>query len=388
MAVFAERSKCTGCTACVSACPVQCIEMKPDDYGFLYPEVPDPTACTECGECERVCPVTNRQPEGRTQPQAYAAINPDENVRMDSSSGGVFSKLAEAVLGKGGVVYGAAYDDSFAVKHICVEQMKDLLKLRGAKYAQSRLEGIFPEIENRLKSGQYVLFSGTPCQVAGLKAFLSGDYPNLLCVDFVCHSVPSPGAWQAFVAYRAETDAEGALPAEINLRSKSTGWSRYRYSNLFRYQNGAKYSALSSQSLYMKLFVGDYICRSSCGECIFKGFSRSSDITLGDFWGIWDIAPEMDDNKGTSVVLIQSETGARFWNEIRDGIRIKAVTLEEACRNNPSMIKASPANPGREQALKNICSGNIQACEQFFAPPSGSFLRSVRKKIRSLLKAK
>lgn len=234
--------------------------------------------------------------------------------------------------------------------------------------------------------GQKVLFSGTPCQVAGLKSFLGKEYDNLLCIDFVCHGIPSPVVWKEYVKYRAKQDADDEMPKAINLRSKSTGWSKYQYSNIFKYENGKQYSILSSDSLYMKLFVGNYISRSSCENCKFKGYSRVSDVTLGDFWGIWDIDSEMDDNKGTSVALVQSERGKSLWNMIGDNIVCKEVLLEQTSEQNPSMLLPSESNTRRHEVLCKIRRGKISECENLFFKQKLSLLVKIKRKGDVLLK--
>lgn len=382
---LAHTNQCTGCTACASVCPKSCIQMCPDENGFRYPIV-DETICVGCGLCEQSCPVVNPLGKAENDSKAYAAYSKDEGMRLESSSGGVFTEIAKAVLARGGAVFGAAYNQRFEVVHICVEYEADLTKLRGAKYAQSDLCGVFGQVKARLNQGQEVLFSGTPCQVGGLKAFLRKDYENLLTVDFVCHSVPSPMAWREYVKYRAEQDNGGSLPAAINLRSKKTGWSRYQYSNLFEYADGHAHAAKSSDSLYMKLFVGGYINRESCANCQFKGYSRASDLTLGDFWGIWDIAPEMDDNKGTSVVLVQSGQGAELLRNITDRLVLKPMTLEDAGRQNSAMLKTSQPNARWTEAMAKIRDGKIGDCGNWFIPVKPSVMKRVRSLVGGILR--
>ena len=221
MANLADSSRCTGCTACASACPKGCITMEADENGFLYPKINE-TACIHCGLCEARCPLLSPLPLTMHLPTAFAAYTKDEPLRLESSSGGIFTELAKTVLAQGGVVYGAAYDAQFHVVHRAVEDEADLSALRGAKYAQSDLGDTFLRVQEALRQGQSVLFSGTPCQVAGLKSFLNQDYESLITVDFVCHSVPSPMAWQSYLRSLGEV-------REISLRAKDTGWSRYRY---------------------------------------------------------------------------------------------------------------------------------------------------------------
>ena len=387
MPLLADRNLCTGCGACASSCAHKCICMKPDEYRFVYPIV-DVTHCVQCGLCEQGCPVVKEQSSDTSSslPKAYAAYSKDENLRKESSSGAVFSELAHYIFGKGGVVFGAAYDGQYNVQHICAESREDLASLRGAKYAQSDLGEVFQDVRSRLNRDQPVLFSGTPCQVAGLKSFLRKEYENLICVDFVCHGVPSPMAWKAYVVYRAKIDNDGEFPQSINLRSKETGWSRYKYSSVFKYKNGKRSVCLSGDSLFMKLFIGDYICRPSCENCPFKGYSRNSDLTLGDFWGIWDIKPEMDDNGGTSLILCQSDHGAKLLEGIADKLVMTQVTLEEAIRQNSSMLTASPANPRRKEALDMIRAGNIAACESWFRQPKKTMTQKLRHLVGSMLR--
>lgn len=367
MPALATKKYCTGCTACASVCPKGCITMTADENGFLCPVVYD-EQCVSCGLCEKRCPVISPPKTPEAEPGAYAAYSRDTRMRLESSSGGIFTELARAVLKEGGAVVGAAYTARFEVVHICVETEDELAKLRGAKYAQSDLRGVFARVKQRLERGQQVMFSGTPCQVGGLKAFLRKDYANLLTVDFVCHSVPSPMAWREYVKYRAEHDNSGELPSAINLRAKQTGWTHYQYSNLFTYGDGHTHTTKSDQSLYMKLFVGGYINRESCANCQFKGYNRVSDLTIGDFWGIWDVAPEMDDNKGTSLILVQSCKGQKALSSITERLILKPVTLEEASWQNGAMLNVSHPNERRAEALKMIRSGRIGECGNWFVP--------------------
>lgn len=367
MPVLATKEYCTGCTACASVCPKGCITMVADEDGFLFPVV-DTEKCVSCGLCEKVCPIITPLQKPGNEPVAYAAYSRDEAMRLSSSSGGVFTELAKAVLKDGGAVFGAAYDARFEVVHICAENEADLARLRGAKYAQSALGDSFRDVKRRLEQGQKVLFSGTPCQVGGLKAFLRKDYENLLTVDFVCHSVPSPMAWREYVKYRARQDNGGEMPCAINLRDKRTGWTNYQYSNLFTYADGHAHAARSGESLYMKLFVGDYINRESCANCRFKGYSRVSDLTIGDFWGIWDIEPEMDDNKGTSVVLVQTPRGKGLLDRIADQLILKAVTLEEASRQNHAIIRVASMNLLRADAMALVRDKDFNTAAQLLPP--------------------
>lgn len=386
MPELAGKCQCTGCTACASACPNRCIRMCADENGFLYPMI-NQEYCIDCRLCEKVCPVLNKQKLPEQNTQAYALYSLNDKLREQSSSGGFFMELAQKILENHGAVYGAAYDSDFSVHHISALNQSELMKLCGAKYAQSDLERCFIEIQKRLRQGQQVLFAGTPCQVAGLKSFLRREYRNLVCADFVCHGVPSPMAWRQYVKFRAEQDNHGILPKKINLRSKHTGWTCYRYSNLYQYESGVQYSAESSNDLFMKLFVGDYINRESCAVCPFKGYDRMSDFTMGDFWGIWDIAPEMDDNKGTSLVLVHTIKGQGLLSQIQIKLKMKSVSLEQASVQNPSLLKASAAKQERNTVLQEISQGKVQKQFKLFdVHRNNGIIFRVKRKVMGILR--
>ena len=360
MPKLASKSQCTGCTACASSCPRQCIQMKEDKAGFLFPEMVRKAECIACGICEQVCPVLKIKCE-KAGTTAYAIFTKNDSIRLQSSSGGVFSELSGVILRDGGDVYGASYDEDGTVRHIRIDEERNLEKLRGAKYSQSILENSFQMIKDSLEMGKKVLFSGLPCQVAGLKSFLKRDYENLFCVDFVCHGVPSPMAWEKYIQYRSQSDCEGTLPISINLRNKESGWSHYSYSVEFSYPNGSRYLCKNNSDLFMRFFVGNYISRESCDDCHFKGYDRVSDITLGDFWGIWNVEPEMDDNKGTSLVLTHTSKGENILKVIERKIKCKKVSLEQAASGNPSILYSSAHKKEREKILMVLAQNGFEA---------------------------
>ena len=363
MPELANRLECTGCTSCASICPNQCIQMVEDIEGFQYPVI-DSKKCVECSLCVKSCPICTPLHVPKQENIAYAAYTKNNILRKDSSSGGIFSEIALVILNQGGVVFGAAYNEQFYVYHTCIETADELYKLRGAKYAQSSLQGVYSKVKEYLKQNRRVLFSGTPCQIAGLKTFLKLKYELLFCVDFVCHGVPSPKVWKAYVEYRSLLDNNGKLPISINMRSKKTGWSFYKYSNVF-YYNQTEWSSLSSQSLYMKIFVGDYINRLSCSNCQMKGYDRVSDITLGDFWGIWDIEPDMDDDKGTSLMIVHSYNAKNMLKCLSNKIVFKQVTLEQTSKQNQSMLKSSPLQKNRGRVIETCFKGEFKEIERY-----------------------
>ena len=341
-----NRDECTGCGGCAAVCPKGCIRMRADSEGFLYPEV-DESQCVNCKMCEKACAVL-KSPRVSQSAELVAAQNMDALVRQESSSGGVFTALAERIIRQGGTVCAAAYNEDFSVAHRIAFNVKQIAPMRGAKYAQSHAGHLFRQLKELLKEGKPVMFVGTPCQCAGLKGYLGQDYDQLLTVDMICHGVPAPVVWENYVNRRRELDANGAPVASINLRNKSTGWSNYAYSVMFQYADGSVYSVPQGQDPYMRGFVGDLYLRPSCSRCSFKGLHRCSDLTLGDCWGIWNTHPEFDDNKGTSLLIIQSSRGQRAWDGIKDGFYTVPLTREEAFKSNSSALASSEVHPQRE----------------------------------------
>lgn len=372
---------CYGCGACVSKCPTGYLTMEADENGFFYPQFGSKNFCVKCNQCETVCPVLQYRNAERKQPDVYAAYALDETIRLESSSGGIFYVLAMHHLRQGGVVCAAAYDKNFAVRHICITSPEKLPQLQGAKYAQSDLGSSFRDIKAYLDRGTPVLFCGTPCQVEGLKAFLGKEETFLICVDFVCHGVPSPSVWKAYYHYRIDRDSAGTKPVRIEQRSKVLGWSHYRYATRFTYPQDTYVTIPSHEDLFMRLFIKNCISRKSCSLCKFKGCNRRSDITLGDFWGIWDIAPEMDDDKGTSLVLVHSIAGRELLTQVQAELMVKKVALHDASAQNQSLLKASMEHPKRDAILTFAREGNFDAAEKLI-------LHNSQKKNRFLSKIK
>lgn len=347
-----NRIDCSGCGSCAVACPKTCITMVADVEGFLYPEI-DATRCVNCGMCRKVCPVQAR-PIVHRQTMALAAQNANLQIRQQSSSGGVFTALAERMLAEGGSVCGAVYDSDFSVHHIIANASSDIAKMRGAKYAQSYAGHLYSKLKQLLEDGKPVMFVGTPCQCAGLKAYLGDEYEKLLLVDMVCHGVASPFVWQSYLKRRKELDACGAELCSVNLREKSSGWSRYAYSVRFQYDNGIVYSVPQGQDAFMKGFTGDLYLRPSCSRCAFKGLNRCTDLSLGDCWGIWDSHPEFDDDKGTSLLLIHSPKGQAAWKDIASDFSFVDLDTDEALAQNPSALNSSSSHPKRAEFFARL----------------------------------
>lgn len=369
---------CTGCAACANSCPKQCIQMLTDTEGFLHPVV-DEARCVDCGVCQKACPILH--PLARnSETAAYAAVCKSDDIRRESTSGGVFSLLCQWVFDRSGVVFGAAFTDDFAVEHRCVRSMDELPVLRTAKYAQSRVGDSFQQVKKLLDDGQYVLFSGTPCQIGGLQAFLGREYEKLILVDLVCHGVPAPSVWERYIDYRRETDAPDSELVSINLRSKETGWPGY--SVRFDYQNGTHYSAKSSEDPFMRCFVGNLCLRPSCYDCQFKGISRASDFTLGDYWGVWSQLPEFNDGKGTSIVLVHSEKGRKTWSEIKSQMQSQQVDAAHCMDENPSAIQSSQMPPARSSFMERYMNEDFKALVEELLPlPEPGHRRSLLRRI-------
>jgi len=337
-----NKKDCMGCHACANICPKDCISMEADEEGFLYPAV-DYNFCIKCKRCINVCPIINKI-EVMNGPVAYSCINKDETIRLDSSSGGIFTLVAEKVIARGGVVFGASFNDEFGVEHIFIETKEKLLKLRGSKYVQSKIGDSYKQAKEFLNSGREVLFTGTPCQIAGLKSYLRKSYTNLSTIDIVCHGVPSPDVWRKYVDFR-ETEA-GSPAQRIAFRRKNEGWKRFSVSFLFK--NNTEYRQNLRNDLYMRAFLKDVCLRPSCYDCKFKGLNRQSDITLADFWGIQNILPEMDDDKGTSLIIINSEIGRALFDEMKDRMAYQEVDIHEAVKYNSAAIKSVKYNLKRD----------------------------------------
>jgi len=291
-----------------------------------------------------------RKAEVKNDPQAYACRNKDESVRLLSSSGGLFTLIAGQIISNRGVVFGASFGHDFTVSHSYAETMEELEGLRGSKYVQSKIGDTYKQIKGFLSQGQLVLFSGTPCQIGGLKAYLQNHYEKLFCVDIICHGVPSPKVWQKYVAYR-EKRAKSPT-RRISFRRKDEGWKRYSVS--FSFENNTEYLQTLDKDLYMQAFLRDICLRPSCYACNFKTLHRQSDITLADFWGIQHILPEMDDDKGTSLLLLNSNSGKKMFEGIKNQIAYQEVVMSHAIAYNQPAIKSALQNPKRKTFFKEL----------------------------------
>lgn len=342
--------------------------MQEDREGFVYPEV-DATACVDCGLCETVCPVLH--PGQRRLPvEAYAARNRDESVRLASSSGGVFTRLAEWILDRGGVVFGARFNEKWEVVHDYAETREALARFRGSKYVQSRIGDTYRQAERFLKEGRMVLFTGTSCQIAGLKRFLRREYDNLLAVDVICHGVPSPKVWRRYLNDLTEGTPESI--SSVSFRDKQEGWRNYRLSIK------AKETELSHvrpyMGVYSRLYLFELMSRPSCHTCPSKGGRSCSDMTLGDFWGIERVDPAFDDDRGCSVVLVYNPA----WGPILEGIDIRMVAYDQVLSGNPSIEHSVKPSINRKYLFRLLNQGRsvVDIHRLCFDP---TFVRRVRR---------
>lgn len=348
MIEITDKTKCMGCHACYNRCPVQAIEMVEDEKGFKYPQV-NKEKCINCGLCEKVCPILN-QVKVENKPVAYAVKNLEEEIRKQSSSGGMFTLLAESILNDGGVVFGVAFNEKLELKHTYVEKFEDLQIFRGSKYLQSIVGKTYSKVKNFLIEGRKVMYTGTPCQIEGLKSYLGKEYENLFTQDIICHGVPSPKVHERYLKYLRDKYKTKNIKNIIH-RTKINGWKNWCVNIKF---DNSEYIKAHEQDPYMQAFLRNTSLRESCYKCQFKKKNRASDITLADFWGIENVAPEMDDDKGTSLVIVNSEKGKQIFEQIKDKIIYKQVDFEEAIRYNPSMTKSVKPDYNRKKFFENL----------------------------------
>ena len=361
MRVNLPEDGCTGCGACYNVCPHAAIKMKESGEGFLYPAIDEET-CVGCGLCAKICPVNHPDYSASDKPDFYAAMA-DDDLRRESSSGAVFPVLAKAVLRSGGAVAGAAFaDDVRSVEHVVVDNEKDLLKLKGSKYLQSNTGKCYSEIKKLLQTGKNVLFTGTPCQAAGLRACLQKDYDNLLVVDIICHGVPSP---KVFRKYLDESRFDGKL-LNVNFRDKKNGWSPYLTTTT---TTTTTYSQPAEKNIFMNLFLSNFCLRKSCGNCPFNKIPRQGDLTIGDFWKINDCNPAYNDEKGTSVVLVNTAKGERWLKSAeKDLLLLKKVAPDAALKGNRTLTASYPPNENRDIFFANLdkmsLKENLECCRR------------------------
>lgn len=369
-----RKTDCSGCGACACACPVSCLSMKRDSEGFDYPNL-DGQRCIRCGRCLSVCPVQSKPETGSYRRRVFAVQHKDDKIRRESTSGGAFTAIAEYILQNGGIVYGAGMDETFQVRHMPASCTEQLALFRNSKYAQSDLGDTFLKIKNELAEGKRVLFSGTPCQVAGLKKLLPDAGENLVTVDVVCRGIPSPTVFAQYIHYQKQR--LGTFD-RVLFRDKYAGYTHTTMS-LYRghtclYHNGLEYDPM------LKLFYQGMICRPVCSHCHFKGMERCSDFTLWDGFSAGEIDPAFDDNKGTTFVMLHSEKAELILTEIRDRIRSCEGNTAQVCGSSAELFQSIPHHPRRQEFFRDVS----------FMPPEELFHRwapiTLRVRLNKLLR--
>ena len=345
-----DKKECTGCMACKNACPKNAIVIEEDAHnGFLYPKI-NKELCINCNICTKVCPVKNKLSENQNEIEVYACKNKNDEIRMKSSSGGIFTLIANYILNQDGIVFGAAFNENFEVEHTWTDKEEGLEKFRGSKYLQSKIGDSFKQAKDFLEKGKKVLFTGTPCQIEGLLAYLKKDYQNLYTQDIICHGVPSPKVWRKYLEYKKKLNND--VPQKINFRKKEiSGWNSYHMNFTYsRFEENTHHE----DDPYMKFFLYNFDLRDTCYDCKFKKLKRKSDITVADFWGINNVRPEMNDEKGTSAILINSLKGKELFESIKNDIIYTQECIDVIVKYNPCVSKSTYYNQKRDDFFEDL----------------------------------
>lgn len=346
--LFKNKTDCCGCAACASICPTNAILMEPDCDGFIYPKV-STDLCIDCKLCQKVCAFQNKTILDKKPLATYAAINKNEQTLKASSSGGAFTALASLVLEKGGVVFGCAWNSHMETEHICIDNPADIKRLQGSKYVQSRVGNTFIEARQYLKAGRWVLYTGTPCQIAGLKSYLEKNYEKLITVDLICHGVPSATFFKGYINWLE--DRKKGTVIEFNFRDKSYGWG---HSSKVTYQWNDKVlvEIIPEWHYFHQYFMQAHILRKSCYVCKFACSDRQGDFTIGDYWGIQKAHPEINSSNGVSVLLINSKKGMTLIDKINGSMDLVESLYEKAAKDNGNLICPCNSSSKRDEILK------------------------------------
>ena len=376
-----DQEKCVGCGACAQVCPKSAIAMKPDEEGFMRPCI-DETLCVECGLCQKTCPVESVSLQAGEK-KAYALKHKEESARQKCTSGGAFIAISDAVLSSGGVVYGVIYDENFRAVHARAENTAGRDKMCGSKYVQSDPGDTYQQVAEDLKNGKKVLYSGTSCQIDGLYHYLkckNTDIANLVTIGLICHGVPSPKLWQDHIS-NIQAKRKKVISGYFN-RCKVRGW--HEHNECITYEGGKReyYSKLSQN--HKDLFYGHYIIRPSCSVCAYAADPSTADITIADFWGVQYLMPELDDNRGVSLVLTNSEKGETLVKSLQD-VNLWETDREKALNKNH--VKPCKPNPRREEFWKDYkAHGYNFVCAKYAQDNAkGRILYGGKKRLRAIL---
>lgn len=355
--------ECTGCSACFAICAHQAISMLPNEGGFLHPVI-DKEKCVNCGLCDKICEISNSKPNSLDF-EIKALKHKDEAVIKVSTSGGAFRIFADYVLSLGGVVYGAAYNSDLSVHHIRCDNHTDLLRLQKSKYVQSDTHTIYKLLENDIKSGKIVLFSGTACQCSGVLAYAQRkklDSSLLYTCDVICHGVPSPQIWLDYLDFRS---AHYGKIQSVDFRCKKKSWRDFRMSISFR--NGKTKTYRQNEDYFMILFFHDYILRKSCYSCKFTSVNRKTDFTLGDFWGLEEFYPEFNDDKGTSVIMLNSNKSKQLFNRLHSNCYFINIKEPELTLRQPNLSRPSHLSPRYDEFWLDYIKNGFDFCIRKYA---------------------
>lgn len=370
-----DKQDCCGCEACSQRCPKQCISMQSDTEGFLYPHV-NVQNCINCGLCEKVCPVINKGINSQPTLSFAAKANDPETV-LHSSSGGIFTLLANYTLKQNGVVFGARFDKDWNIIHDYTEDIKHLDDFRRSKYVQSKIGDAYKKAEQFLKANRQVLFSGTPCQIKGLKLYLRKEYTNLFTVDIACHGVPSPTIWSRYLKEQISPRTIEDI-SDINFRDKKEGWEKYYFTITFN-KPGMQVSMPASQNTFMKAFLSDLILRPSCYNCCTKIDQCYSDLTIADFWGIQQTYPQFYNKNGVSIIICRSEKGYQLTQELN--MQKMPIELNSAIPFNGGLRNDSYPHKKRERFFKQSTKTKdiIKLTEQILRPDLSTRIKFIIK---------
>lgn len=379
MIEIVDKKNCCGCCACMNICPVKAIIMEEDEKGFKYPKI-DKNKCIRCGMCEKICPIINNH-KNTTMQKVYAVINKNEKERKNSSSGGVFVLLGKEILKRNGVIYGAAFDEKFSVKHIKITNETDLKQLQGSKYVQSDINNIYVDVKKMLDNDKYVLFTGTSCQIEGLNAYLRKEYNKLYTQDIICHGVPSPKLLRKYLDYQQKKHKEKIK--NIEFRNKDQGWLKFRIKLSFETK---KYSKVFTDDPYMMYFLSNMCLRESCYNCSFKNNYRNSDITLADYWGVKSIHPNMDDDKGTSIVITNSKKGEELFDSIKDKCIYEESKNEYIYKYNTAYIKSVDKYDKYDEFFYDLNNENFDVLVKKYSKKENSLIFKLLRKLKKIFK--